>query len=99
MRQLAVEMNRLALSHAARKLGTRLPNLALASANRLAEIKIPVLLIVGAHDEPFTNVAAEHMLKHIPTARRAVMQDAAHLPNMDHPTVFRGLVKDFLKRI
>jgi pimeloyl-ACP methyl ester carboxylesterase len=99
MRRLALEMNRLALSYEARKLGTRLPNLTTPSVHRLSEIKIPVLVIVGAQDQPDIHAAADYMLKYIPGARRAVMQDAAHLPNMDHPTVFRGLVKDFLRRL
>lgn len=99
MRRLAVEMNTQALSYESRKLGTRLPNLPRPSLSRLSEIKVPVLLILGAQDEASVGNAAAYMLKHVPTARRAVMQDAAHLANLDHPAVFRGLVKDFLRRV
>lgn len=99
MRRLALEMNKLALSHESRKLGTQLPNTNTPACKRLSQIKVPVLIIVGAHDEPFVKVAADYMLKHLPNARRAVIHDAAHLANMDHPTVFRGLVKDFLARL
>jgi 2-hydroxy-6-oxonona-2,4-dienedioate hydrolase len=97
-RQLVLEMNRLALSYESRKLGTRGPNLTPPSAQRLNEIKIPVLIIVGAQDQPYVAEAAEYILKHIPTAQRAVVQNAAHLPNLDHPEIFRDLVKDFLTR-
>jgi pimeloyl-ACP methyl ester carboxylesterase len=99
MRRLALEMNRMALGYESRKLGTRLPNLTSPSAARLDEIKTPVLVLVGAQDQPDISVAADHLLQRIPSARRAVIQDAAHLPNMDHPAVFRGLVRDFIARL
>jgi pimeloyl-ACP methyl ester carboxylesterase len=99
MRRLTLEMNTLALMYEARKLGTRLPNLTKPSAGRLSEIHIPVLTIIGAQDQPNVHATAAHILKHVAGARRAVIQDAAHLPNLDHPTVFRGLVKDFLTRL
>jgi pimeloyl-ACP methyl ester carboxylesterase len=99
MRRLAFEMDKQALSFEARKLGTPLPNTSTPACKRLSQIKVPALIIVGAQDEPFVNAASDYMLKHMPNARRAVMQDAAHLANMDHPTVFRGLVKDFLSRL
>jgi len=55
-----------------------------------------VLVIVGSHDLPYMHAAADYMLENIPTARKVVIQDAAHLPNMDHPVVFRQAVEDFL---
>jgi len=96
MRALAYEMNRLALSHEAKKLGERLPDIETPSAERLGELAIPVLVIVGANDVPYLQAAADHMIANIPSARKVVMQDAAHLCNMDHPEEFYGIVKTFL---
>jgi pimeloyl-ACP methyl ester carboxylesterase len=40
--------------------------------------------------------AADHMEAHIQSAQKVLMRDAAHLPNMDHPDEFRGIVDRFL---
>ena len=55
-----------------------------------------VLVIVGAHDTPFILAAADYMLERIPSARRAIIHDAAHLPNMDQPQEFAEIVGEFL---
>ena len=36
------------------------------------------------------------MEEHIRSARKAIIEDAAHLPNMDQPGEFQGIVKEFL---
>jgi pimeloyl-ACP methyl ester carboxylesterase len=99
MRRLAYEMNRTALSHEAKGLGKRLPNTQAPAAERLDEIHIPLLIIAGAQDEPYTHAAAAHMVEKIPSARSVVIQDAAHMPNMDHPDEFQRLVAAFLDEV
>jgi pimeloyl-ACP methyl ester carboxylesterase len=37
------------------------------------------------------------MIENIPTTRKVLMKDAAHLANMDHPEEFRKIVENFLK--
>lgn len=96
MRRLACEMNRLALAHAAKGLGERLPNAEIPAAGRLAELAVPILAVIGEHDVPYLHLAADYMAEHIPSARKVVMADAAHLANMDHPDVFRRIVEEFL---
>ena len=98
-RELALKMNRLALDHDARQLGKRLPDTDTPAAERLVELTIPVLVIVGDHDIPYLQVAAEYMFEHIATARKAIMMDAAHLSNMEHPKQFRNTVRRFLDEI
>jgi 2-hydroxy-6-oxonona-2,4-dienedioate hydrolase len=97
MRALVLEMNRRALANEARGLGKRLPDIKHAAAGRLSELRMPVLLVVGAHDTPFILAAADYMLERIPSARKAVIQDAAHLPNMDQPQQFAEIVGEFLE--
>ena len=96
MRKLAYDMNRLALSHDAKHLGKRVPDAATPAAERLAELHLPVLIIVGAHDTPYILAAADHMAGKLPSARKVVIEDAAHLSNMDQPHEFQGHVKAFL---
>jgi len=96
-RRLAYEMDRLALRLDARKLGKRVPNTDKPAAERLSELQGPVLVIVGAQDEPYSHGAADYMIQHAPSAQKALIEDAAHLPNMDHPDEFRQIVEDFLR--
>jgi len=99
MRALLYEMNRKALAYEAMKLGNRLPNTETLAFDRLADLKIPVLVIVGAHDVPYIQGAADYMAENIPSAKKVKMEDAAHLPNMDHPEEFQRIVSDFLKGV
>lgn len=97
MRRLSYEMNRQALAHEAKNLGKRLPNTQTPAFDRLPDLKIPVLMIVGEHDTPYILAAANYMVEKIPSAQKFVMQDAAHLPNMDHPDEFQTHLANFLK--
>lgn len=99
MRKLAYEMNRHALELDAKHLGKRLPDAEVPAARRLDELKIPVLVIVGTHDTPYTLAAVDHMVAHIPNAQKAIIEDAAHMPNMDHPEEFKFIVDKFLSNI
>ena len=99
MRKLVYEMNRKALAYEAMKLGKRVPNTETLAFDRLADLKIPVLVIVGAQDNPFIQGAADYMAENIPSAKKVKMEDAAHLPNLDHPEEFQRIVSDFLKGV
>jgi pimeloyl-ACP methyl ester carboxylesterase len=96
MRRLLYDMNLGALTYEVRKLGKRLPNMETSAAERLSELQIPVLVIVGDHDTPFTVAAADYMMEKLPSAEKAVIEDAAHLPNMEHPDEFQRIVMKFL---
>jgi pimeloyl-ACP methyl ester carboxylesterase len=96
MRKLLSEMNRLALANEVKQLGKRLPNTQTPAFDRLQDLDIPILVIVGAHDTPYILAAADYMTEKIQSARKVIIEDAAHLPNMDHPQEFQSIVKDFL---
>ncbi len=66
------------------------------AAGRLSEITAPTLVVIGDEDIPpiFDNV--ELVLDSIKGARKAVIHDAAHLPNLEHPAEFNRIVLDFL---
>ena len=96
MRQLAYDMDRKALEYESRQLGKRLPNMETTAYDRLSNLTIPVLVIVGEHDTPYILAAADYMLEKLPSVQKMVIEDAAHLPNMDHPDEFQTTVKTFL---
>ena len=99
MRKLLYEMDRLALTHEARQLGTLLPNTETPAVERLKDLDIPVLIIVGSHDTPYIRAAANYMEEKLRSARKVIFEDAAHLPNMDQPHEFQQIVQDFLDRL
>jgi 3-oxoadipate enol-lactonase len=99
MRKLAYEMNRKALDYEAKELGKRLPNTETPAFDRLTDLDIPVLVIVGAHDTPYILAAADYMAEKLPSARKVRIEDAAHLSNMDHPDEFQTIVKAFLESL
>jgi pimeloyl-ACP methyl ester carboxylesterase len=93
---LVYEMDRNDLAHDAKKLGTQVPDTEVPAAQRLEEIGVPVLILVGEHDTPYMLAAADHMVERIPSARKVQIRDAAHLPNLDHPDVFEKAVTAFV---
>lgn len=97
MRKLVYEMNRQALAHEVKQLGKRIPNTQTPAFNRLNDLEVPVLIVVGEHDTPYILAAADYMVERIPSAQKVIIEDAAHLPNMDHPNEFQAHVTNFLE--
>jgi len=62
----------------------------------LASIKVPTLIIVGDHDQPFI-APCEYMAKKIPGARLEVIAGAGHSSNLDQPAAFNRVLGDFLQ--
>ena len=96
MRKLLYEMDRVALDYESRQIGKRLPNTRTQAFDRLAQLAIPVLIIIGTHDTPYMLAAADFMKANLRNAQKVMIEDAAHLPNMDQPEKFREIVKAFL---
>lgn len=66
------------------------------AAGRLHEITAPTLVVVGDEDLPPVFDTVEVLMEKLPHARKAVIRDAAHLPNLEHPDEFNRLVLEFL---
>lgn len=66
------------------------------AVRRLHEIAAPTLVVVGDKDVPTVLEAADLLMNSIPDVRKAVIHDAAHLPNLEHPVEFNRIVLDFL---
>jgi len=65
--------------------------------DRLFEIKIPTLIIVGEEDPGTPVAASEAMDKRIPDSKLVVLPAAAHLSNVEQADAFNSTVLDFLK--
>ena len=63
---------------------------------RLAEIRVPTLVVWGDRDTADTKAACERIVAGIPGARRVVVPGVAHMVNMERPEEFARLVLDFL---
>jgi pimeloyl-ACP methyl ester carboxylesterase len=69
-----------------------------AVAERLAEIRAPVLVVTGGHDHAGFEAAAEALVAGLPHARRARIAEADHLAAWRQPDELARLVLDFLAR-
>jgi pimeloyl-ACP methyl ester carboxylesterase len=63
---------------------------------RLHEISAPTLVVIGDEDIPSVFDRVDLVMDSIKGARKAVIHDAAHLPNLEHPEEFNRIVLNFL---
>lgn len=91
-------MNRIALENESSGIAEEQPADPPA-ADRLAELDLPVLVVVGARDLPDIRMAADLLVDRVPGAVRADVEDAAHLPALERPDEVAGVVAPFLTRV
>ncbi len=63
----------------------------------LAEISVPVLVIVGAEDAITPPAVARAMVEAIPDARLEVVASAGHVSNLERPEAFNAAILDVLE--
>ncbi len=63
---------------------------------RLAEIRVPTLLMIGEYDLEEKHALVDLLATEIPRAQRVAVANAAHMVNMEQPDQFNRLVLDFL---
>lgn len=68
-----------------------------SAINRLAEIRTPTLVVVGAEDVPDIHAVAKILHQQISQVRKKTVSDTAHFPNMEKPVEFNQLVLSFLE--
>jgi pimeloyl-ACP methyl ester carboxylesterase len=66
------------------------------ASERLGEIKVPTLAIVGGIDMPVIDGIVDLIMGQVPDARKVVIPDVAHMVNMEKPGEFNDLVVEFL---
>jgi pimeloyl-ACP methyl ester carboxylesterase len=94
LRELFLDMNGIALK--TNFAGAPAQKLDPPAFGRLAEIKAPTLVVVGDQDLSETHDTADLLVSKIAGARKEVINNAAHLPNLEHPEKFNRLLLDFL---
>lgn len=62
----------------------------------LGSIRIPTLIITGAHDELMPLATSRAMHEAIPQSQLVVLPGAAHLSNVEAPELFNRTVREFL---
>jgi pimeloyl-ACP methyl ester carboxylesterase len=73
------------------------PDRGMATAiERLTEIHVPALVIVGERDLPDFQAIADILVQGIPRAHKKVLRGSGHLPNMESPLAFNDCVLNFL---
>jgi 3-oxoadipate enol-lactonase len=66
------------------------------AVDRLAELGVPALVMVGEYDLSPARAQYAHLLEALPDATGFCFQDAAHLPNLEHPKKFTHVLLDWL---
>jgi 3-oxoadipate enol-lactonase len=69
------------------------------AVGRLADIRVPTLVMVSDHDFPDMITTSRFLAERIPGARFEVLAGAAHLPNMERREEFNRIVLDFLDSV
>jgi 3-oxoadipate enol-lactonase len=65
----------------------------------LAKINVPTLIVVGREDSIRPVADAEFMHRGIQNSRLEIIEDAAHMTNIELPKVFNGMLLDLLESI
>ena len=66
------------------------------AARRLSQVRPPTLLVVGERSHPDAIAMAARLYREIPLARRVVIKEVGHLPNMESPAAFNRALTEFL---
>ena len=66
---------------------------------RLKDIHVPTLLIVGGDDDKLLHTFADKLERDIPNVKRVMIPETHHMPNMEKPGEFNGIVLEFLKEV
>jgi pimeloyl-ACP methyl ester carboxylesterase len=67
------------------------------AANRLGEIRVPTLVIVGTGDQPHVVETARTLVRGIPRAQELILEGIGHVPSMEKPEVINRTLEEFLK--
>jgi len=66
---------------------------------RLAEIHVPTLIITGAEDDRQLHISADKQEQDIKGAKRVMISETHHMPNMEKPEEFNRIVLGFLEML
>jgi 3-oxoadipate enol-lactonase len=67
-----------------------------SAGERLSELDVPTLVVVGTEDLPDIREMCDHLAAQIPGARLERVEGAGHLPGLERPDELNRLLLDFL---
>ncbi|HVZ98420.1 MAG TPA: alpha/beta hydrolase [Chitinophagaceae bacterium] len=67
--------------------------------NRLAQITVPTLVVIGEYDIPDFQNVANKLSREIPNAQKLVVPKAGHMVNMEAPGVVNDAILNFLSNM
>jgi len=70
---------------------------ALDLRGELSKVKVPVLVLVGEHDEATPPPMSHELAALLPNARLKVISGCAHVPQLQAPETFLDAIEDFLR--
>jgi 3-oxoadipate enol-lactonase len=59
-------------------------------------VKVPVLVLVGEHDEATPPPMSHELAALLPNAKLQVLQGCAHVPQLQDPELFLSAISDFI---
>jgi len=95
VRELFLDMNAIAL-RAPQLSGEVEPP---AAMERLGTLSMPVLLLWGTLDFPHVQELSQRLAAELPNARAMVVDEAAHLPNMEKPEMISLLIGEYARGV
>ena len=95
-RRKAAAMAKLVTEHELKGIGAHVRKTGTRAAQRLHELTMPALVVVGENDLPYLRLAADYMVDELPAGSKLLIPDAGHLPNLEHPALFQTGILDFL---
>jgi 3-oxoadipate enol-lactonase len=97
-RELISEMQKQAFRQQKGQEDVRMLRLDPPESERLAEVKVPTLVVTGDEDIADIHRIADRLAAGIPGAERATIAAAAHLPSLERPEEFDRIVLGFLAK-
>jgi 3-oxoadipate enol-lactonase len=64
---------------------------------QLGQVKVPVLVLVGEHDEATPPAMSHGLAAGLPNARLKILPGCAHVPQLQAPELFLDAIGDFLR--
>jgi 3-oxoadipate enol-lactonase len=65
---------------------------------KLSQVKVPVLVLVGEHDEATPPSMSHELAAGLPNARLTVLPGCAHVPQLQSPELFLDAIEGFLQQ-
>jgi 3-oxoadipate enol-lactonase len=65
--------------------------------SELSQVRVPVLVLVGEHDEATPPPMSYELAAGLPSARILVLPGCAHVPQLQSPELFLGAIEGFLE--